>query len=116
MNWKSLGPACYGRNSGHARARGWASDFSGAAEDGALTGIRAPAAKARERLCVISIRTEWTRFWHLADEEYLTLRDALLTQDCIPVRELEPFRMNLADATLDREWNHLAVSLRSGDA
>jgi SUKH-4 immunity protein len=118
--------------------------------------------------------SDWTRFWHLADHEYLqgggwicieevtgrlvvvdldcpepvyllnsslrnfyttlahfldwsakaegspaetaALRDALLRQDCIPAEELEPFWMNLINATLDGDPISLALSLGSTNA
>jgi hypothetical protein len=111
----------------------------------------------------------WTRFWHLADQEYLQgggwicveentgrlvvidldhpepiyllsssvrhfyttlahflewsektgggpaetirLRDALRRQSCIPPEELEPFWLNIIDATLDGDPTNLVVSL-----
>ncbi|MCC7420868.1 MAG: SUKH-4 family immunity protein [Planctomycetaceae bacterium] len=115
---------------------------------------------------------EWSRFWHLADQEYLQgggwicveessgrlvvidldlptpiyllntnlrnfyttlahflewsertggspaatirLRDNLLQQDVIPPEELEPFWMNLIDATLDGDPINLTVALDPG--
>jgi hypothetical protein len=112
---------------------------------------------------------DWTRFWHLADQEYVQgggwlcveertgrlvvidldqrdpiyllnssvrnfytilahllewsemtggglaettcLRDALRRQECIPPEEMEPFWMNIIDATLDSDPMMLAVSL-----
>jgi hypothetical protein len=117
---------------------------------------------------------DWTRFWHLADQEYLQgsgwicieertgrlvvidldqrdpiyllnsslrnfytilahllewseqtdrgrtdtirLRDALRNQGCIPPEELEPFWMNLINATLDEESPRFAVSLGTKNA
>ena len=113
----------------------------------------------------------WTRYWHLADQEYLQgggwlcveegtgrlvvidldlsepiyllnssvrsfyttlahflewsertgggpadtirLRDALSRQDCVPPEELEPFWMNIIDATLDSDRMTLTVALGS---
>lgn len=112
---------------------------------------------------------EWTRFWHLADQEYLQgggwvcieedtgrlvvidldlpepiyllnssvrnfyttlshflewsgrtggspaetirLRDALRRQKCVPPEEVEPFWLNIIDATLDGDPINLVVSL-----
>jgi hypothetical protein len=62
---------------------------------------------------------DWTERTDGSPAETAILRDALLSQDCIPVEELEPFWMNFIYATLDGDPIRLAVELgpkRTGEA
>jgi hypothetical protein len=56
---------------------------------------------------------EWSKRTGGSPAETVHLRDALRGQDCIPPEELEPFWLNIIDATLDSESVNLAVALGS---
>lgn len=67
-----------------------------------------------------SVRNFYTTLAHFLDwsertdggrAETIRLRDAIRRQDCISPKELEPFWMNLIDATLDGDPMRLAVSI-----
>ena len=56
---------------------------------------------------------EWSQKTGGSPEETVRLRDALRRQDCIAPAELEPFWMNIIDATLDYDpKKNLVVALR----
>jgi hypothetical protein len=59
---------------------------------------------------------EWSETTDGGRAETIRLRDALRNQDCIPPEELEPFWMNIIDATLDEESPRFAVSLGAKNA
>ena len=71
--------------------------------------------------CVTSTRSSahllvWSETTDGSRAETIRLRDALRDQDCIPAEELEPFWINIIDATLDEESSRFAVSLGAKNA
>lgn len=54
---------------------------------------------------------DWTESTAGTFEETRLLRDALHKQCAIPLEELQPFWMNIIDATLDQEGCRLRVTL-----
>jgi hypothetical protein len=54
---------------------------------------------------------EWSERTGGSPAATVGLRDALRWQDCMPPEELEPFWMNIIDATLDGDPVNLVVSL-----
>jgi hypothetical protein len=52
---------------------------------------------------------DWTEEMTGGASSLQILREALLRQDRVPAQELEPFWLNLLDATMDRDLEELAV-------